>query len=207
MNPKIRKSTLEDANHFIRIKELLPLSTQSKHTKQGGFLLGTNIETYKFYISHGICFTGIAVNEVVGFGIMLPNALVKQSELWEKRKTVKWAVDLATLENSNVSYLEQMAFLKGNRKLTLILSYNLVHTTFENGADYVLTTTVKKPVTNEAAIPLIKAVGGKKVGNIDEVYPQVGAVNSDIYLIDKTTFYQSIKKRISYDFLIANSLS
>jgi len=206
MNPKIRKSTLEDAEHFIRIKESLPLSTQNNHSQQGGFLLGTDIATYKFYISHGICFTAIASNEVVGFGIILPNELVKQSELWEKRKTVKWSIDLAKLESSNIAYLEQMAFLKGNRKLTLVLSYNLVHAAFKHGADYILTTTVKEPVANEAAIPLIKAVGGKKVGNIDEVYPQVGAINSDIYLIDKTTFYRSIKNLLSHDFLIANSL-
>ncbi len=206
MNPRIRKSTLEDAKHFIRIKECLPLNTQSDDTQQGGFLLGTDIETYKFYISHGICFTAIASDEVVGFGIMLPNELVKQSELWEKRKTVQWSVDLAKLEHSNISYLEQMAFLRGNRKLTLILSYNLVHAAFENGADHILTTTVRKPVANEAAIPLIHAVGGRRVGNIDEVYPQVGAINSDIYLMDKTTFYESIKSRISYDFLIANSI-
>jgi len=206
MNPKIRTSTLVDAEHFIRIKECLPLNAESKQTKQGGFLLGTDIDTYKFYIQHGICFTAVAFEEIVGFGILLPNQIIRESELWEKRKTVDWSVDLATLENSNIAFLEQMAFLKGNRKLTLILSYNLAHAAFGNGADYILTTTVKKPVTNEAAIPLIHAVGGREVGNIDEIYPKVGMINSDIYLMDKTSFYQRIKKLAVHDFLMENAL-
>jgi len=205
MNPNIRRSILEDAADFIKIKERLPLNIENDHTNQGGFLLGTDIETYKFYISHGICLTAIA-DETIGFGIMLPNELVKQSELWEKRKSVNWSVDLETLEKSNISYLEQMAFLKGYRKLTLILAYNLLHAAFENGAEFVLTTTVKRPVINKAAIPLILAAGGRKVGNIDEVYPQIGDINSDIYLMDKDAFYECIKKRISYKFLTENSL-
>jgi len=206
MNQKIRKSTLEDAEDFVRIKDHLPLNTQSNHTQQGGFLLGTNLETYQFFIHHGFCLSAIASHKVVGFGIILPDDLVRQSELWEKRKAAKWLIDITAIENSNIAYLEQMAFLKGNDKLVVTLSYNLIHGAFENGADYILTTTVKKPMVNEAAIPLIKAGGGRRVGNIDEVYPQVGQINSDIYLIEKTTFYKCINKLSSYDFLIANSL-
>jgi len=206
MSRKIRKSTIKDAKHFINIKERLPLGTENNHSEQGGFLLGTNIETYQFYINHGLCYTALVSNEIVGFGIILPNELVKQSELWEKRKTVEWSVNLSKLENSNIAYLEQMAFLKGYNKLILILSYNLLQAAFKNGADYILTTTVKKPVLNLAAVPLIKAAGGKLIGNIDELYPKVGEINSDIYLMEKIKFYESIKKRISHDFLIENTL-
>lgn len=206
MNQQIRRSIIEDAEHFLRIKENLPLRTQNRDSNQGGFLLGTNLATYQLYIHHGTCLTAITADEIVGFGILLPNDIVKQSEIWEKRKTVKWTIDLATLENSNVAYIEQLAFLKRNRKLVLILSYNLVHSAFENGADYVLTTTVRKPVINMAAVPLIQAGGGRRVGNIDEVYPQLGPINSDIYIIEKTMFYQSVRKRIFYEFLLTNTL-
>jgi len=206
MNPKIRQSILSDAEHFLAIKERLPISIENDDTTQGGFLLGTDLETYRFYINHGFCYTAIASDEIIGFGIMLPNQLVKQSEIWEKRKTVSWKINLSTLEKSNVAYLEQLAFLKGHRKLVLILSYNLVHKAFENGADFILTTTVKKPVLNLAAIPLIKAAGGRKVGNIDEVYDNIGDINSDLYLIEKTTFHKSLEKRILYDFLVAHTL-
>ena len=206
MNQKIRVSILEDAEHFIRIKDNLPLNTNSEDTQQGGFLLGTDLETYQFYIQHGQCLTAISSDEIIGFGILLPNHLVKQSEVWEKRNSANWSIDLATIENSNIAYIEQMAFLRKNQKLVLILAYNLIHSAFEHGAEYILTTTVRKPVLNLAAIPLIRAAGGKKVGNIDEVYPQVGQINSDLYLMEKDVFYQTIKKRVIYDFLIANTL-
>lgn len=199
----IRKSIIEDAEYFIKIKERLPLCTQDEQSEKGGFLLGTNLETYQFYIHNGLCFTALANEEVVGFGIILPNELIKQSALWEKRKSVDWSLDLSRLENSNVAYIEQLAFLKGHRKLTIILSYELLHTAFENGAELILTTTVREPVINLSAVPMIKAVEGKLIGNIDEVYPIVGDINSDIYLMDKAPFYQSIKKRRIYDLIVS----
>lgn len=207
MNQKIRIAIPEDAEHFVRIKKCLPLNMQHDHTKQGGFLLGTSLETYKFYIAHGFCLTATASDQIVGFGIQLPDHLIKQSELWEKRKTAKWTMNLATLENSTIAYIEQLAFLKGYHKLVLALSYNLIHDAFKKGAQYVLTTTVRKPVVNEAAIPLVQAVGGSHIGNIDEVYPEVGEINSDIYAMEKSLFYQRLRQRISYDFMAEHSLS
>ncbi len=69
MSRKIRKSKPEDAEHFVNIKERLPLGTQSNHSEQGGFLLGTNIETYQFYINHGMCYTALAFALVLIFGV------------------------------------------------------------------------------------------------------------------------------------------
>lgn len=203
---KIRKSILTDAEHFIAIKEKLSMANHSRQTNQGGFLLGTDLKTYQFFISYGICYTAEVLGEVVGFGIILPNELVKQSEIWDKRKEVDWKIDLSLLENSNVAYLEQLAFLGGNRKLVLILTHNLMHTAFENKADYILTTTVREPIHNLAALPLIKAAGGIKVGNVNEVYPQVGNINSDIYCIPKSVYYKKIRTRISHQFLKANQI-
>ena len=206
MKQRIRKSILQDAQHFVRIKNELPLPRKNKSTKQGGFLLGTDINTYKFYIENGYCLTAIVNDKIVGFGIILPNQLVIKSELWEKRKQVNWTINFNDIENSNVSYIEQLAFLKGHRKLSIILPYNLVKSVFDNGSDFILTTTVKKPIVNTAAIPYIKSIGGFKIGNINEIYPIVGSINSDIYLIKKETFYKTIETLTFYDFLKSNEL-
>jgi len=206
MKQKIRKSTLQDAQHFVRIKNKLPLPKENKNTTQGGFLLGTDIDTYKFYIKNGHCLTAIINSEIVGFGIIIPNQLVKRSELWEKRKKVKWTININDLENNNVSYIEQLAFLKGHNKLSIVLSYNLIKMGFSKGANFMLTTTVKKPIVNAAAIPYIKSIGGFKIGNIDEIYPGIGNINSDIYLIKKNTFYKKIKELSFYDLLKSNEL-
>jgi hypothetical protein len=206
MKQKIRKSTVKDAQDFVQIKTKLPIPKNKESAKQGGFLLGTDINTYKFYIENGNCLSAIFNNEIVGFGIILPNQLVIKNDLWEKRKQVNWSINFEEIENSNVSYLEQLAFLRGHRKLSLILSYNLVKSVFDNGSDYILTTTVKEPIMNVAAIPYISAIGGYRIGNIDEDYPSVGRINSNIYLIEKEIFYKKIKELSFYDFLKSNEL-
>lgn len=206
MNQTIRKSIIQDAQYFVSIKNKLPLPSGNENSTKGGFLLGTDIDTYQFYIENGHCLTAVVAGQIVGFGIVLPNHLVKKSELWEKRKSVDWNIDINDLEHSTVSYIEQLAFLKGHRKLSILLSYNLANTAFNNGSYFMLTTTVKKPTLNLAAIPFIKAIGGTLIGNIDETYPTVGNINSDIYLIDKTTFYKKVKQLSFYAFLKSNEL-
>lgn len=202
----IRKSILQDAQSFIAIKNKLPLPSENESTTKGGFLLGTDIDTYMFYIKNGSCLTAIVNNKIVGFGIVLPNQLVKNSPLWKKRKQVNWVININDLENNTISYIEQLAFLKGHRKLSLLLSYNLVKMAFDNGSGFILTTTVKKPIHNLAAIPYIKAIGGLLIGHIDETYPVVGTINSDIYQISKSDFYKKRKQLSFFNFLKNNKL-
>ena len=206
MKNNIRFSAKGDSTAFVDIKQKLPLPTKEQQTSKGGFLLGTDKETYEFYISQGICLTAYNGDDVVGFGIILPDHLIKGGELWEKRTQVDWTIDIEMLENANVAYLEQLAFLSGNKKLSVILAYNLMHLAFYNGAEFVLTTTVRKPVKNKAAIPFILAAGGSKVGNINEAYPTIGAINSDIYLTTKEQFYRNVKKLPFYNTLKINQL-
>ncbi len=188
MNPKIRKSVAEDAKHFMAIKNQLSLNNATDTTMDGGFILGTDLNTYQFYVENGICLTATNNNKIVGYGIVLPFTLVKQSELWLKRKSVQWDIELEEIETKNIAYFEQLAFLKGNRKLSMLLAYKISKTAFDDGADYILTTTVKEPILNLAAVPYIKGVGGKLVGRIDEVYPNYSNIISDIYLISKSDF-------------------
>lgn len=192
MKTRIRPSITTDALDFDRIKNALPLNHTEGEQTQGGFLLGTDIATYQFYIENGLCFTAEYNNDVVGFGVILPDAMVKQSELWEKREAVNWAIDIEQIEQRNIGYIEQLAVLKGYRKTALSLAYHLVKTAFDSGIDYMLTTTVRKPVLNLAAVPYIRAVGGRIVGQIDEQYPDIGSIKSHIHLIESQSFYNHI---------------
>lgn len=202
MKQKIRKSISIDAGAFIQIKNQLPMPSISEETNQGGFLLGTDQNTYQTYIQHAYCLTAEKGGSPVGFGILFPDQMVRQSELWGKRKNVHWSIDLAALENKRVCYFEQLAFLKGHRKMVLLTAFHLVAKAFEDGHEVLLTTTVREPILNLAAVPFIKAAGGKLVGNIDEVYPGIGQINSDIYTIERSDFYQKLKVLPYADFLI-----
>ncbi len=207
MNHIIRKSELQDAPHFVRIKNALPLPATTNATKNGGFLLGTDIPTYQFYIEHGSCLTAEKDGKIIGFGIVLPNHIIRESELWKKRNSVNWAINIRLLEQSNIAYFEQLAFIQGRRKISMQLAYQVAKSAFDKGAEFILTTTVNKPIANKAAIPYITAIGGRKIGNIDETYPQVGAINSDIYLIAKNDFFNKLKKLPYYPILTSNEMA
>lgn len=191
----IRKANLADAARFVYIKNHLPMPTQMEETTSGGFLLGTNMETYEFYIQHALCLVSEKAGEVIGFGIAFPDALVKASELWQKRHLATWYADiLPELEEKSVCYFDQLAFLPNTRKYAVELAYHLIHALFSGGHEMLLATTVRKPVLNMAAVPFIKAVGGTIVGNINEHYEGFGEINSDIYLIRKADYEENVVK-------------
>lgn len=86
----------------------------------------------------------------------------------------------------------------------ILLAYNLVKWVFDLGYETLFTTTVKEPVLNLAAIPFINAVDGIKAGSIQEVYPKIGLINSDIYLIDSKAFDRKTKIHNLYPFFQNN---
>ena len=204
---KIRKSLITDAEGFIEIKNRLSLKPENESkTSTGGFLLGTDLETYRFFIRNYYCLSCEVNNKLVGFSIVLPDNILKSTELWTKRNSVKLEIDLKEIENSNIIYFEQLAFLPGYSKLALATAYNSVKPAFENGAQYLLTTTVNKPITNMAAVPFILNSGGKKIGSINETYPVIGNIISDIYLLKSEDFTENVKKSALYKFLQSSEI-
>lgn len=200
MTTIIRKAVPEDALTMVSIKNQLPLNFADGSVSTGGFLLGTDAITYQKYIEEAYCLVAESEGCVVGFGIVFPDSLLRESEIWEKRYEVDWLIHLPDYESKLLCYFEQLAFLKGHRKAVLLLAYNLVKWLFDSGYSALFTTTVNKPILNLAAIPFIEVVGGKKVGNIDEVYPVVGQINSDIYLVEAALFYQKTRDHSLYSF-------
>lgn len=200
MTTIIRKAVPEDALEMVSVKNQLPLNFADGSVSTGGFLLGTDAATYQKYIEEAYCLVAESEGNVVGFGIVFPDSLLRESEIWQKRYEVDWLINLADYESQLLCYFEQLAFLKGHKRAVLVLAYNLVKWQFDSGYSALFTTTVNKPILNLAAIPFIKAVDGKKVGNIDEVYPVVGHINSDIYLVEAALFYQKTQAHSLYSF-------
>jgi hypothetical protein len=190
----IRKANISDAAQFVRIKNHLQMP-ETEETNSGGFLLGTNEATYQFLIQNALCLVSEQEGEVVGFGIAFSDAVVKSSELWQKRHFATWYADiLPELSEKSICYFDQLAFLPNMRKSSVELAFHLIHQLFADGHDFLLATTVRKPILNLAAVPFIKAVGGAIVGNINEYYEGVGEINSDIYLIRKSDYLEKVRK-------------
>lgn len=206
MERTVRNAIAGDGESYVEIKRLLPFVDGGDSSTSGGFLLGTNMETYESYIGMGFCMSALHDEKVVGFGVIFPDEVIKQSELWNKKDEANWIVDVFELEKSKVAYIEQLAFLKGNSRLVLVLAYNMIRKAFDNDVDYVLTTTVKEPIENLAAIPLIKSVGGVLGGSINETYPEIGDIKSSIYLISKKNFCKSVSELSIYAWLKQNEI-
>lgn len=202
----IRKAAIADAPAIFRLKEKLPLRSDGDKTSKGGFLLGTSIEKYEEYIKDGHCLVAEIDDELIGFGIIIPDEMLRDTELWQKRNLVDWQIDITSYENLRLSYFEQFAFLPGNRRLAVRLAYNLVKQTFEKGAEALFTTTVHRPVKNLAAVPFIYSADGVFAGNIDEHYPVIGQINSDIYVIDRASFTNAALKHPLLPFFTQNPM-
>lgn len=199
MKHAIRKSVEADASSFVEIKNQLPMLRE--RGGRGGFLLGTDQATYQSYIKNVYSLSAIHQGGVIGFGIVFQDEVLRKIDLWQKRSQVDWSIDMLELEQKKVCYFEQLAFLSGHRRQVISLAYNLVDFAFRQGHEVLLTTTVKKPILNLAAVPFIKAVGGKKVGEIDEIYPIVGQIQSDIYLVQAVDFFSKVRQHPLFPFL------
>lgn len=190
---KIRKAIATDVARFLEIKDQLSFKNVDGTTTKGGFLLGTDSATYISYIHHDYCLVAEHEGVVVGFGIMLRDESVRQSDLWLRRKAANWDIHIDTFEHNKITYFEQLAFMQGYSRTVMKLAYNLLKTSFEDGHDYMFATTVSKPIINLAAVPYILKAGGRKVGSINEMYPLIGEIVSDIYMIDKNKFVNELK--------------
>ena len=206
MKTNIRVATVKDVTDFLKIKNQLPLTLSDGGTTTGGFLLGTDEATYQQYVERDYCLVAEKAGEVVGFGIILRDSSLRKSDVWIRREQASWEIDIGSFESRKVCYFEQLAFLNGHSRDVLRLAYNLVRWAFDEGHTYLFTTTVHKPVVNLAAVPYILRASGKKVGNIDETYPGIGEINSDIYGVASEGFSVAVNESALRDFLLSSHI-
>ena len=199
MSMTSRKSISTDAPQFVDIKDSLPMASGEDATSRGGFLLETDLATYAWYIENVYCQSMEKEDETLaGFGIVIPDAFVKQGELWAKRNSARWNVGLGVIENQKICYFEQLAFRPGYGRYAPELCYRLISQAFTDGHELLLTITVRRPVANLAAIPFIQAVGGKQIGQIKEEYPAVGRIDSAIWAIEAAEFFEKVRELSFY---------
>lgn len=170
-------------------------------TSTGGFLLGTNEDTYRQYIDTCYCAVAEHNDNVAGFAIIFPDDVVRRSDVWTRRHSATWHIPLHEYEDHSLCYFEQFAFLPGHRRTAVALAYNITRHAFAMGHHTMFATTVNKPVRNLAAVPFIKAVNGIHAGNIDETYPVIGHINSDIYMLQAQTFSHGVQAHPLRSFL------
>ena len=92
------------------------------------------------------------------------------------------------LESKQLGYFDQLAVSKGPwRTHAPVLAITTILDFLSLNPDYLLSTTVLKPVQNLAAVPYLQYLGGNRVGKIDEVDPNVGQLLSEVWLAKESS--------------------
>lgn len=196
----LRNAEPGDLAAIRAIRTALPMPKDAT-TTQGGFLLGCTDQEYLEHIQRQECLVAALEGRIIGFGILSGNAAFRTGSIWPRRQQAVWSEPADTWENAMLAYYDQLAFLPGRGRWAVGLAWAQIRHAFELGAEAIFTTTVYQPVRNLAAIPFIQAAGGRKVGQIDETYPTIGPLVSDIYVLEADAFFARAAELAHHPFL------
>jgi len=179
----VRPARLADVPAMLLTKHALRLDPA--RPAGGGFLLGASAEEYAWYVRHA--FVHVVEDEegaVGGFAVALPDPVLRRSEVWARRREIAWeGGGWDALEQARVGYFDQLA-VRPQRRFRIyaaVLAASALRALMDAGHQHVFATVVREPVHNRASLPLLHAAGARRIGQIDERYPEVGRILSDVY--------------------------
>ncbi len=198
----IRPARPADAPALLDVKRHLRLPADPGQAPRGGFLLGTTLAQYAYFIEHDDVLVAAddAAGRVAGFSIVLGHASVLSSDLWQRAQRARWdATFLGTLGGDIAgrpfAFYEQLGCLPddASRVFAKYLAFASVHRAL---AVYpsLITTILRVPVYNRAALPFLEVAGFTAVGWIAEHYPEVGRIESEIYHLDAVEFRRRLER-------------
>jgi hypothetical protein len=184
LTARLRRARLEDLAAIVAIKEALRLAP-GQRPERGGFLLGCSPDRYAQLIQCANVLLVEDAGEVAGFAVTLPDPLLKASDLWERRALIRWGKgEGEPPPGDRVAYFDQLALRPGARRAHApALALAAVRDLAQAGHDHLYATTLDEPVRNGAALPLLRAVGARCVGFVEEHYPEVGRVVSRLHYV------------------------
>lgn len=180
---RIRRAAQADADGILAVKHALALPPGTREAPRGGFLLGSSLEHYRALIGGAdVWVLEDADGCIAGFVVLLPDAVLRASELWAHRDAIRWhAPEGWTAPEERVCYLDQLAVLPHARVHAGALALTALGGAVDAGHEHLFATTVAHPIRNTAALPLLRALGAVHVGSLDEAYEGVGRIVSHLY--------------------------
>jgi hypothetical protein len=179
---RIRPACPGDLREIVAIKQALALSPGGASAR-GGFLLGCAPERYSALIEAECVLVLEQDERVAGFAVGLPDPLLRASDLWARRSMIRWRENERQPPDSEpIAYFDQLALAPrasrlGAAPLALAVALRLA----DSGHARLYATTLRAPIRNSAALPLLLGVGARIVGSVTEHYEGVGEVESDLH--------------------------
>lgn len=187
----LRPATGADLEALVQIKRGLPMP-QGEHTSEGGFLLGSEAETYAVLLEVARIWLLEVEGRAVGFSVTLGDQVLRQSPIWARRHAIVWApgFDIEAALRGRITYFDQLGVLPGFRQRYwgAALALRALGEQFEAGHDLALTTTVLEPIVNRAALPYLAYAGARELGRVEERYPGAGRIVSAVHVIEAAAY-------------------
>ena len=180
---RIRRATQADAEAILAVKRALALPPDTREAPRGGFLLGASLEQYRTLIDAAdVWVLNGTDGAVAGFAVLLPEPVLRASELWARREAIRWDAPAGwTVPEADVCYFDQLAILPTARMRAPELALTALRGAVRAGHQHLFATVVTHPLQNVASLALLRALGARRVGSVDEEYPDVGRIVSDLY--------------------------
>jgi ribosomal protein S18 acetylase RimI-like enzyme len=179
---RIRAARPGDLAAIVAIKQALVFAPGAGRPR-GGFLLGCPPQRYSALIEAGCVLALDRGGRVDGFAVAVPDALLRASDLWTRRSLIRWRDgERPPPEDEPIAYFDQLALAPwasraGAAPLALAAAARLA----EAGHARLYATTLRAPIRNPAALPLLRGFGARVVGSVTEYYEDVGEVVSDLH--------------------------
>lgn len=180
---RIRRATQGDAEAIVAIKRALALPPDARQAPRGGFLLGASQEQYRALIEVADVWVLSGTDgAVAGFAVLLPETVLRASELWLRREHIRWSAPPGwTPPEERMCYFDQLAILPQARMRAPELALAALRGAVRTGHEHLFATVVVQPVQNTASLALLRALGARRMGSVDEEYDGVGRIVSDLY--------------------------
>ena len=182
LSSRLRPGTAADIPAMLAIREALGLGPE-RAPRRGGFLLGCPAERYASLIAAGCVLVVEDGAALAGFAVTLPDPALRKSDLWARRDLIRWhAGSGEPPSEERMAYFDQLALApSASRLLGPTLALAAARALALSGHRHLYATTLRRPVRNAAALPLLAAGGARQVGEVTEYYDQVGEVVSDLH--------------------------
>ncbi|HEV2865621.1 MAG TPA: hypothetical protein VGX37_03840 [Allosphingosinicella sp.] len=179
---RLRRACAADVPAMLDIREALRLRPGAP-VPSGGFLLGCSEARYRLLVERADVLVLEIRGQLSGFAVTLPDPVLRASELWARRDRIVWGAGHSEPPpNERIAYFDQLALAPTAARLHApMLALAALRTIAEQRHGRVYATTLRAPMPNSAAVPLIAAAGGRVVGQVTEEYEEVGEVTSDLY--------------------------
>jgi hypothetical protein len=206
MNVKIQSAVPDDAHSIVEIATQVKLQLHKAKTyQQRGFLIENSLEQYQYFIAHDdvLVVKDTLSNHTIGFSIVLGFETIEKYGIQQKAEKINWKKSfINNFKQRKFAFYEQIAFLPRYSKslYVLYLGFISLWRTFKQYDD-LFGAVVRYPIQNKAPMQFIEYMEWRKVGSINENYPEYGQIGYDIYYLDRRSFEEKLKKPIYIKFV------